>query len=152
MITCPVSAQPELEKGLKKTKTPVPVLRERNIENVNLEFVLGFMVAVGFVPWMPATSGTGSVSCHSAIKGGSLGWLSLQEVEQQRGQGCPRAGPVVLSKDGAAIPSAQHRRELPPMAGPLYCSVPSPASSLLPSPPPSFTARLLEFFCSEPGC
>lgn len=64
------------------------------------------MVSVSFVQLMPATSGTGSVSCHIAIKGGSLGWVSLQEVEQQRVQGCLRAGPVVLSKDGAAIPPA----------------------------------------------
>ena len=38
---------------------------------------------------MPATSGTGSVSGHTAIKGASLGWVSLQEetqeAEQQRG-------------------------------------------------------------------
>ena len=48
-------------------------------KTVNLGFVLGFMVFMKFVQLMPATSGTGSVSDHIAIKGGSLGWASLQE-------------------------------------------------------------------------
>lgn len=47
------------------------------------------MVFMRFVQLMPATSGTGSVSGHIAIKGASLGWASLQEeaqeAEQQKG-------------------------------------------------------------------
>lgn len=47
------------------------------------------MVFMRFVQLMLATSGTGSMSGHIAIKGASLGWASLQEeaqeTEQQRG-------------------------------------------------------------------
>lgn len=47
------------------------------------------MVFMRFVQLLPATSGTGSVSGHIAIKGASLSWASLQEealeAEQQRG-------------------------------------------------------------------
>lgn len=43
---------------------------------------------------MPATSGTGSVSGHSAVKGASLGRVSLQEETQEAEQprGCKGFG------------------------------------------------------------
>lgn len=41
------------------------------------------MVLMRFVQLMPATSGTGSVSGHIALKGGSVGWASLQEEAQE---------------------------------------------------------------------
>lgn len=51
--------------------------------------MLGFMIFMRFVQLMPATSGTGSVSGHIAIKGGSVVCVSpqeeTQEAEQQRG-------------------------------------------------------------------
>jgi hypothetical protein len=47
------------------------------------------MVFMRLVQLMPATSGTGSMSGHIAVKGGWLSWLSIQEevqeAEQQRG-------------------------------------------------------------------
>ena len=60
--------------------------KKKTLKTVNLGFVLGFMVLMRFVQLMPATSGTGSVSGHIAIKGGSVGWASLPEEAQEAEQ------------------------------------------------------------------
>ena len=70
---------------MKKIETPGPE-RKKTSKTVNLGFVHGFMVLMRFVQLMPATSGTGSVSGHIAVKGGSVGWASLQEEAQEAEQ------------------------------------------------------------------
>lgn len=72
------------------------------------------MVFMRFVQLMPATSGTGSVSCHIAIKGGSLGRFSYRKRPRRRnsreGARVSEAAGVgkgmwFLPEEGAAIPS-----------------------------------------------
>ena len=71
----------------EKDWDPVPERKKKKkSKTVNLGFVLGFVVLMGFVQLMPATSGAGSVSGHIAIKGGSVGWASLQEEAQEAEQ------------------------------------------------------------------
>ena len=65
---------------------PLAQKEKKTSKTVNLGFVHGVMVLMRFVQLMPATSGTGSVSGHIAVKGGSVGWASLQEEAQEAEQ------------------------------------------------------------------
>lgn len=74
---------------MKKIETPDPERKKKKTQTsktANLGLVHGFMVLMRFVQLMPATSGTGSVSGHIAIKGGSVGWAFLQEEAQEAEQ------------------------------------------------------------------
>ena len=152
---------------MKKIETPDPERKKKKTQTsktANLGLVHGFMVLMRFVQLMPATSGTGSVSGHIAIKGGSVGWAFLQEeaqeAEQERTQEnyqqWKRAGHVGFAGGGNGhsswVKQDPASRKAPPKSSffALFWALTKSVPYLL-QPSQPFTFRLLGLFCSEPS-